>query len=71
MDYRFFIQPGIVQVLDQLSELAAFYLVEKGAKQYLVKVTKEFINTYELADKVDAKKFVVGNYQYKRGYQIV
>ena len=67
----FFVQPGIVQVLDQFSEFAAFYLVEKGTKQYLVKVTKEFITTNELADRVDANKFVVGNYRYKKGYQIV
>lgn len=25
----------------------------------------------ETTDKVDTKKFVVGNYQYKKGYQIV
>ncbi len=67
----FVVQPGIVQLIDLLSESAAFYLVEKEAKQYLVKVTKEFITTNELADKVDGKKFVVGNYQYKRGYQLV
>lgn len=67
----FFVQPGIVQVLDQFSEFAAFYLVEKGTKQYLAKVTKEFITTNELADRVDANKFVVGNYCYKKGYQIV
>lgn len=67
----FVVQPGVVQVLDQFSEIASFYLVEKGTKQYLVKVNKEFITTNELADKVDVKKFVVGNYQYKKGYQIV
>ena len=31
----FFVQPGIIQVADQLRELAAFYLVEKESKQYL------------------------------------
>lgn len=66
----FVVQPGVVQVLDQFSELASFYLVEKGTKQYLVKVTKEFIITNELTDKVDVKRFVVGNYKYKKGYQI-
>lgn len=67
----FIVQPGIVHVADQLRELVAFYLVEKETKQYLVKVTKEFITTIELTDKVDVKKFVVGNYQYKKGFQIV
>lgn len=32
------------------------------AIKYLVKVTKEFITTNELADKVNVSKFVVGNY---------
>lgn len=36
-----------------------------------LKVMAQFITTNELEDKVDAKKFVVGNYQYKRLYQIV
>lgn len=67
----FLVQPGIVQVLDQFSDIASFYLVEKDNKQYLVKVNKEFIITNELAVRVNNKKFVVGNYQYKKGYQIV
>ena len=36
----FFVQPGIVQVLDQFSEFAAFYLVEKGTKQYICHCTE-------------------------------
>lgn len=67
----FIIHPGVVNVLDQLSDYASFYLVEKGTKQYLVKVTKDFIITNELADRVDVRKFVVGKYQFKKGYQIV
>lgn len=67
----FIVQPGVVDVLDQFNNMASFYLVEKGAKQYLVKVTKDFITTNELTDKVDVKKFVVGKYQFKKGYQIV
>lgn len=67
----FLVQPGIVETLDRFSELAVFYLVEKGGKQYLVKVTKDFITTNELAEKVDAKKFVIGNHKYTKGYQIL
>ena len=67
----FIIQPGVVDLLDQTKEFAGFYLVEKGTKQYLVKVTNEFIVTNELAEKVEPKKFVVGNHQYKKLYQIV
>lgn len=65
------VQPGVVDVLDQFSNTASFYLVEKGTKQYLVKVTKDFLTTNELADRVDVKKFVIGKYQFKKGYQII
>ncbi len=67
----FFIQPGVVDILDQLSEIASYYLVEKGAKQYLVKVTKDFITTSELADRIDTKKFVIGKYKFTKSYQIL
>lgn len=67
----FIVQPGVVDLLDQTKELAGFYLVEKGTKQYLVKVTNEFIMTNELAKMVDPRKFVVGNHRYKKLYQIV
>lgn len=67
----FIVQPGIVDLIDQLNEITTYYLVEKGTKQYLVKVTKDFIITNQLANKVDAKKFIVGKYKFKRAYQIV
>jgi len=67
----FVVQPGVVDLLDQTKEYAGFYLVEKGTKQFLVKVTNEFIVTNELADKVDSIKFAVGNYKYKKAYQLV
>lgn len=67
----FIVQPGVVDVIDQLGDIASFYLVEKGTKQYLVKVTKDFIVMNELADRVDVKKFVVGKYQFKKQYQIL
>lgn len=66
----FIVQPGVVDVLDQLSEIASFYLVEKNGKQFLVKVTSDFIISSELADKVEVKKFVIGNHQYKKLYDI-
>ena len=67
----FIVQPGVVDVLDQLNEIATYYLVEKASKQYLVKVTKDFITTNELADKVDVKKFIIGKYKFKKLYQIL
>lgn len=67
----FIVQPGVVEVLDQFKELAGYYLVEKGGRQYLVKVTNEFITTNELSEKVDIRKFVLGDHKYTKGYQIV
>ena len=67
----FIVQPGVVNVLDQLNANASFYLVCKNGKQYLIKVTDEFIITNELAEPVDEKKFVMGNYQYKKLYQLI
>ncbi len=67
----FLVQPGVVDLLDQTKEFAGFYLVEKGTKQYLVKVTQDFIVTNELATKVDSGKFIVGNHQYKKMYALV
>ncbi|MBR4732626.1 MAG: hypothetical protein IK081_07635 [Lachnospiraceae bacterium] len=67
----FVVQPGIVEVLDRMKGIAGFYLVEKGSRQYFVKVTKEFITTHELPGKVDGKRFVIGNHRYTKGYRIV
>lgn len=65
----FIVQPGVVEVLDRFKELAGYYLVEKGNKQYFVKVTNEFIVTNELSEKVNVRKFDFGNHRYRKAYQ--
>lgn len=67
----FVVQPGVVDTLDQFKEITGFYLVLKENRQYLVKVTNEFITTNELADKVDIRKFTIGDHKYKKSYQIL
>ena len=67
----FVVQPGIVEVLDRMNGMEGNYLVEKGNRQYFVKVTKDFISTRELPGRIDGKKFVIGNHRYAKGYQIV
>ena len=62
----FLIQPGIVQFLDYMNENPECYLVEKGGKQFLVKITKDFIKTSELAEKVSSNTFVIGSYKYRK-----
>ena len=41
-----------------------FYLVEKDRKQFLVTVTDEFIETRQLAKRISAEKFEIGNWQF-------
>ncbi len=67
----FIVQPGIVEVLDRTNGIDGFYYVEKGNKQYFVKVTKDFITTSELPKKVDGKKFDIGNHRYIKAYRIL
>ena len=67
----FIVQPGIVETLDRFNGLAGYYLVEKGNKQYFVKVTNDFITTSELPNRVEGKKFDIGNHRYIKGYRIV
>lgn len=58
-------------MLDQLNTNANFYLVCKNGKQYLVKVTDDFIVANELTEAVNAGKLVLGNYRYKKSYQLI
>ena len=41
-----------------------FYLVNDGQKQYLVKITSEFIESRELSIHITGKKFEMGNYKF-------
>ena len=64
--------PGIIQGADYLSDTSANYLVETGGKQLLVNVSADFITSRELANKVDPKKFELGNYTFRKApYQLI
>ncbi len=68
----FIVQPGMVQVLDYFNNTDGYYLVVQGEKQYLVRVSKDFITTAQLAQHVDTKKFTIDNNVFKRAtYQII
>lgn len=62
---------GVVDVLDAVSDMTCYYLAEKNGKQYLVNVDKEFITTKELAQKVNPKKFVIGNMLFRGSYRLI
>jgi transcriptional regulator with XRE-family HTH domain len=67
----FVTHPGVVETVDRINDIAGYYLVEKGNRQYFVKVTKDFITTRELPGKVDGKKFDIENHRYTKGYRIL
>ena len=48
-----------------------FYLVEKDRKQFLVTVTDEFMETRQLAKRISAEKFEIGNWKFtKCAYEV-
>ena len=48
-----------------------FYLVEKDEKQFFVTVTDEFIETRQLAKRISAEKFEIGNWKFtKCAYEV-
>lgn len=51
---------GIFSTVDQFNNPDSYYLVEKNNKQYLVRVSKEFIISSELTTKVTTDKFIIG-----------
>ncbi len=57
---------GLFSVVDQVNNPDSYYLVENNDRQYLVKVSKEFIITTELAKKITDKKFVIGDNKFTR-----
>lgn len=64
--------PGIMQGADYLNDASAYYLVESGNKQLLVKVSADFLTASELANKVDPRKFEFGKYTFKKApYQLI
>lgn len=64
--------PGIIQGADYLNDPSAYYLVETGGRQMLVKISADFIITSELADRVDPMKFDFGKYTFRKAaYQLI
>ena len=62
---------GIFEAADQVSSNAPCYLVETENKQYLVCVSKEFMDTTELARHITEKKFVIGDNKFSRLYELI
>lgn len=57
---------GIFNVVDQLENKDQYYLVDVEDKQYWVVVSKEFITTSQLVNKITDKKFTVGGNKFTK-----
>ena len=63
---------GVSQLADYVNNSDGYYLVIKDNKQILVRVSKDFISSSELADRVDPGKFIIGNNVFKKAtYQLI
>ena len=54
--------PDLINSLKNMDK--EFYLVEKDGKQFLVTITDEFVETRQLAKRITAEKFEIGNWQF-------
>lgn len=57
--------PGLINSVKNTDK--QFYLVEKDGKQFFVTVTDEFIETCQLAKRMNGKKFEIGNWKFNKG----
>lgn len=56
--------PGLINSVKNMDK--QFYLVEKDGKQFFVTVTDEFIETHQLAKRVNGKKIEIGNWKFTK-----
>ena len=61
---------GVFEVVDQINNNDSYYLIETDKKQYLVRVSGEFLDTTELARPITEKKFVIGTNKFTRSYSL-
>ncbi|MGN0539043.1 MAG: helix-turn-helix domain-containing protein [Candidatus Fimenecus sp.] len=61
--------PGLINSVKNTDK--QFYLVEKDGKQFFVTVTDEFIETRQLAKRINGKKIEIGNWKFtKCAYEV-
>ncbi len=63
---------GVSQLADYAVNHDGYYLAEKSGKQYLVRVSEDFITTGEIGHKVDPGKFTIGNNVFRKAaYRLI
>ena len=55
----FLTEPGVLEMVDSLNDMSAYYLVEQNGQQFLVNVTKTYIEGRRLKQKFEGKKCVI------------
>lgn len=55
----FLTEPGVLNMVDSLNDMSAYYLVEQNGQQILVNVTKTYIEGRILKQKFEGKKCVI------------
>lgn len=61
-----FITPGLIQTADAFADLSAYYLVEYRDRQYLVKISDDFLERNLLSRRITEKKFTIGDNIFKK-----
>ena len=57
---------GVSQLADYADNTDSYYLVEKAGRQYLVRVSEDFLTVAQLTQKRDPKKFTAGRYIFRK-----
>ena len=57
----FIVQPGVLNTASALRDLSAYYVVDLGDRHLLVNITREFIESRELATKFEGRKQAIGD----------
>lgn len=62
----FITQSGVLNVADSFQDMATYYLIDLENSQLLTKVSKDFIESYELSTRFNGKKKIIGDYIFKK-----
>lgn len=63
---------GASQLVDYANNTDAYYLVDSGDRQYLVRVGEDYMTVSELAVRIEKRKFEIGNNVFiKAAYQLI
>lgn len=61
-----FLFTGVYYTITHWQDPSPYYLVEQGKEYYLVNVTKDFIISKKLAEKINGKTFDLGDLKFKK-----